>query len=45
LKELLPHAEGPVLFDRARHFLQDDRGPDLAHAAVEFLNRVAGPSL
>ncbi len=39
LKELLPHAEGPVLFDRARHFLQDDRGPDLANAAVEFLNR------
>jgi haloalkane dehalogenase len=39
LKELLPHAEGPVTFDRARHFLQDDRGPDLAAAAVEFLNR------
>jgi pimeloyl-ACP methyl ester carboxylesterase len=39
LKELLPHAEGPVAFDRARHFLQDDRGPDLAAAIVEFLNR------
>lgn len=39
LKELLPHAEGPVLFDRARHFLPDDRGPDLARAAVEFLDR------
>jgi len=39
LKELLPHAEGPIPFDRARHFLQDDRGPDLAKAAVEFLDR------
>lgn len=39
LKELLPHAEGPITFDRARHFLQDDRGPDLATAVVEFLNR------
>ena len=38
LKELLPHAEGPITFDRARHFLQDDRGPDLAHAIVKFLN-------
>jgi len=39
LKELLPHAEGPVLFDRAAHFLQDDRGPDLASAVVAFLRR------
>ena len=39
LKELLPHAEGPITCDRARHFLQDDRGPDLASAIVEFLNR------
>jgi pimeloyl-ACP methyl ester carboxylesterase len=39
MKEVLPHAEGPVLFDRARHFLQDDRGPDLAQAIVEFLKR------
>jgi haloalkane dehalogenase len=39
LKELMPHAEGPVLFDRAAHFLQDDRGPDLAAAAVAFLKR------
>jgi haloalkane dehalogenase len=45
LKELLPHAEGPVLFDRARHFLQDDRGPDLAAAAVAFLTRTAGGKL
>ncbi len=39
MKELLPQAEGPVLFDRARHFLQDDRGPDLAAAIVEYLGR------
>jgi pimeloyl-ACP methyl ester carboxylesterase len=38
-KELLPHAEGPVTFDRARHFLPDDRGADLAAAMVEFLSR------
>lgn len=43
MKELLPHAEGPILFDQARHFLQDDRGADLAKAVCEFLNRTAGP--
>ena len=37
LKELLPHAEGPLTFDKAAHFLQDDRGPDLVKAIVEFL--------
>jgi haloalkane dehalogenase len=42
LREYLPHAEGPVTFDCARHFLQDDRGPDLAAAIVEFLDRKAG---
>ena len=42
LKELLPHAEGPILFDRAAHFLQDDRGADLARAVVEFLIRTVG---
>lgn len=42
LKELLPQAEGPIELDRARHFLQDDRGPDLARALVEFLNRTVG---
>jgi haloalkane dehalogenase len=45
LKELMPHAEGPVLFDRARHFLQDDRGPDLARAIAEFLGRTVGAQL
>ena len=45
LKELLPHAEGPVLFEKARHFPQDDRGPDLARATVEFLDRCVGGKL
>jgi len=45
LKELLPHAEGPVTFDRASHFLQDDRGPDIAAALTAFLDRVVGCSL
>ncbi len=40
LKEMLPHAQGPVEFDRARHFLQDDRGTDLAASVVEFLNGI-----
>jgi len=39
LNELLPHAEGPLTFDKAAHFLQDDRGPDLVKAIVEFLDR------
>jgi pimeloyl-ACP methyl ester carboxylesterase len=42
MKELLPHAEGPLLFDRAAHFLQDDRGPDIVAAIIPFLSRVAG---
>lgn len=42
MKELLPHAEGPILFDRAAHFLQDDRGPDLVAAIVPFLDRTIG---
>jgi haloalkane dehalogenase len=42
LKELIPHAEGPITFDRAAHFLQDDRGPDLARAIVDFLERTVG---
>lgn len=45
LKELLPHAEGPVTFDKAAHFLQDDRGPDLARAIAEFLDRTVGRQL
>jgi len=45
LKELLPHAEGPILFERARHFLQDDRGADLAIATRDFLDRTVGSKL
>jgi pimeloyl-ACP methyl ester carboxylesterase len=42
MKEQLPHAEGPKTYDRAAHFLQDDRGPDIASDIVSFLNRVVG---
>jgi pimeloyl-ACP methyl ester carboxylesterase len=42
MKELLPHAEGPILFDRASHFLQDDRGPDLVASIIPFLDRAVG---
>ena len=42
MKEFLPHAEGPVLMDRARHFLQDDRGSDIAAEIVRFLNAAFG---
>lgn len=39
LKKLLPQAEGPIEFDYAAHFLQDDRGPDLAGEVVRFLDK------
>jgi pimeloyl-ACP methyl ester carboxylesterase len=42
LKELLPHAEGPKTYERARHFLQDDRGPEIVVDIVEFLDRTVG---
>lgn len=42
LKELIPHAEEPILFDRAAHFLQDDRGPDIVKEIVTFLDRTLG---
>ena len=42
MKELLPHAEGPKTYDHAAHFLQDDRGPEIAADVVAFLNRVVG---
>ena len=45
LKALLPHAEGPTTYDRAAHFLQDDRGPEIAADVVGFLNRTVGPRL
>ena len=42
LKERLPYAEGPHPIERADHFLQDDRGPDIAKAIVSFLERTVG---
>lgn len=41
LKELLPHAEGPAAIEGANHFMQDDKGPEIANRIVEFLSRVA----
>jgi haloalkane dehalogenase len=41
LMRLFPHAEGPVNFDRASHFLQDDRGADIVEAIIPFLARMA----
>ncbi len=45
LKQLLPQAEGPIAFDNADHFMQDDRGADIALAIVEFLDRRLGAAL
>jgi pimeloyl-ACP methyl ester carboxylesterase len=45
LKELLPHAEGPATYAEAAHFLQDDRGPEIAADLVAFLNRAVGSTL
>jgi pimeloyl-ACP methyl ester carboxylesterase len=42
LKALLPHAEGPRIYDKAAHFLQDDRGPEIAADVVVFLDRSVG---
>ena len=42
LKELLPHAEGPLAIEGADHFMQDDRGPEIAAAIVDFLDRTVG---
>ncbi|HEX3700737.1 MAG TPA: alpha/beta fold hydrolase [Phenylobacterium sp.] len=42
LKALLPHAEGPRTYDCAAHFLQDDRGPEIAADIVGFLDRTVG---
>jgi pimeloyl-ACP methyl ester carboxylesterase len=45
LKDLLPHAEDIKTFANAAHFLQDDRGPELAAEIVGFLDRTVGPRL
>lgn len=45
LRELLPHAEGPYEIKGADHFMQDDRGPEIARRIVEFLDRVCGASV
>jgi pimeloyl-ACP methyl ester carboxylesterase len=45
MKQLLPHAEGPVLMGAARHFLPDDRGPEVAAIVRDFLIRTVGAVL
>jgi len=45
LKELLPHAEGPLAVEGADHFMQDDRGPEIAAVLVSFLDRTVGAAL
>jgi haloalkane dehalogenase len=42
MKEQLPQAAGPKTYDKAAHFLQDDRGPEIAADVVSFLNRAVG---
>ncbi|HZZ49560.1 MAG TPA: alpha/beta fold hydrolase [Pseudonocardia sp.] len=42
IKELIPHAQGPVLFSGAHHFLQDDRGSDIVEELIAFLDRAVG---
>jgi len=42
MKELFPHAEGPIVLNRCRHFMQDDQGPEIAAAIVGFTQRRLG---
>ncbi len=42
IRELIPHAEEPVLFPGAHHFLQDDVGPELLAPLIDFLGRSTG---
>lgn len=42
-KTLLPHAEGPVMVT-GRHFLQEDSGPEIAAAIIDFLRRAGAAS-
>lgn len=41
LKEKIPHAEGPFPIENADHFMQDDKGEEIAGRVVEFLRRTA----
>jgi haloalkane dehalogenase len=44
LMELFPHAEGPVNYSKASHFLQDDRGSDIVKDMILFLDRAVKQS-
>jgi hypothetical protein len=39
LKAKIPHAEGPFPIDNADHFMQDDKGEEIAGRIVQFLQR------
>lgn len=39
LKARIPHAEGPFPIDNADHFMQDDKGEEIAGRIVQFLQR------
>ncbi len=45
LKTKIPHAEGPFPIDNADHFMQDDKGKEIAGKIVEFLQRTMPPVL
>lgn len=39
LKERLPNAEGPIAIEGSDHFMQDDKGSEIAGLIVDFLKR------
>jgi haloalkane dehalogenase len=45
LKERIPHAEGPFPIENADHFMQDDKGREIAARIVEFLSRTLPPTV
>ena len=45
LKARIPHAEGPFPIDSADHFMQDDKGGEIAGRIVKFLQRTAPPKI
>ena len=45
LKAKIPHAEGPFPIDDADHFMQDDKGEEIAGRIVQFLQRTTPPTV
>jgi hypothetical protein len=44
-KEKIPHAEGPFPVDGTDHFMQDDKGEEIAGRIVDFLQRTLPPTV